>query len=217
MSKKREAIAKQRSETMSNEDRKTNYNRPLSAEETKGVMKTGVVLMLSAVSFMVVLGFLVHHDVVKFYPKGMETEGADNLLKGFAMRVQYTLRYQVLLVFWLMFCILATIYGRITTKAINPLDEKSETKVQVLKNITTNSFESIIISIFSQLIFISYADPIHILKFIPFINVLMFIGRISFFAGYPLKRAFGYTLTMWPNLLLNIYNLYQFGSFLGVY
>lgn len=198
---------------LENMSEETSYKRPLSEDDIKRVMKIGLILSLSAIVFMLGFAVLVHYDAVKLYPETTKVES----LKGFASRVEYALRYQTLLVFWLTFNILATIYGRITTKALNPLDEKTEEKVQLFKNILTNSFESIVVSIFSQLIFVSFAEPAVILKFIPLINIVTFIGRVAFFAGYPLKRAFGYHCTLVPNTILTIYNMVKLGSFLGIY
>lgn len=189
------------------------YNEPLTKEGRQRVIKVGFVLSASALLFMLGLALLVYKDFVRFYPSNMRAE----TLKGFASRMEYALRYQTLLVFWLMFNILITIYGRLTTKALNPLDETTEDNVQLLKNVLTNSFESVVVSVFSQLIFISFAEPELILTTIPLINIIQFIGRVAFFAGYPLHRAFGYQCTIIPNLILNIYNMYRLGSFVGIY
>lgn len=101
---------------MTSEEQSKSYNRPMSIEETKRIMKTGIVLMVSALIFMAGFAILVHSDVVKLHPASTSAES----LKGFAARVEYAFRYQTLLVFWLVFNIYATIYGRITTKALNP-------------------------------------------------------------------------------------------------
>lgn len=185
----------------------------MSAEESKRIMKTAIVLVVSALIFMVGLALLQGYDVLKLHPAHTTPES----LKGFAARVEYALRYQTLLVFWLLFNIYATIYGRITTKALNPLEERTEQRVQLFKNILTNSFESVAVSVFSQLIFVSFAEPSRILHVIPYVNIVQFIGRVAFFAGYPYKRAFGFQCTILPNTILAIYNLYKFGSFIGIY
>lgn len=195
------------------EDNRKSYNRPLSAEDRRKVFKTGAVLSAAAFIFQVGLYLLVIFDVLNLHPKQMKEE----TLKGFSSRVEYALRYQTLLVFWLFFNVIVAIYGRLTTKAINPLDESTEAHVQIFKNVLTNSFESVVISVFSQLIFVSFAEPITVLKMIPLINIVQFVGRVTFFAGYPLKRAFGYQCTALPNLILNLYNMYKLGSFVGLY
>lgn len=195
------------------EDNRKSYNRPLSAEDRSRVFKTGAVMSAAAVTFQVGLYLLVLFDVLKLHPKQMKEE----TLKGFSSRVEYALRYQTLLVFWLLFNVIVTIYGRVVTKALNPLDDSTEAKVQIFKNVLTNSFESVVISVFSQLIFVSFAEPITVLKLIPLINIVQFVGRVTFFAGYPLKRAFGFNCTALPNIIMNVYNMYKLGSFLGLY
>lgn len=198
---------------MSTDERSKAYNRPLTAEDRRRVIKVGFILSASALVFMVGLVLLIEYELLSLAPKNMRAE----TLKGFASRVEYALRYQTLLVFWLLFNVMFTIYGRLTTMALNPLDEKTEQRVQLFKNVLTNSFESIVISVFSQLIFVSFAEPATILQYIPYVNIVQFVGRVAFFAGYPLQRAFGYQCTALPNLVLNIYNLYKFGSFVGIY
>lgn len=177
------------------------------------MFKVGMILMGSATIFMIGFFALTHYDITRLHPKSTTPEK----LQGFASRVEYALRYQSLLVFWLVFNILATIFVRLSTLAINPLDETTEHRAQMMKFILTNSFESIVVSIFSQLIFVSYAEPVTVLKYIPLINIIQFVGRVAFLAGYPLRRAFGYHCTSLPTLVLTVYNLYKLGSFLEVY
>lgn len=189
-------------------DRK-NPTRSLTPEEERQVFKTGFILSGGAITFMVASLLLVAYDVINLYPSKMNAD----ILKGFAPRVEYALRYQTLLVSWLLFNVLITIYGRLTTRALNPLDEKTETSVQMIKCILTNSLESIVLSVFLQLIFVASAQPESVLKYIPLINIIQFVGRIAFFAGYPLKRAFGYMCTVWPNVILCAFNIYKLGEF----
>lgn len=185
----------------------------MSADEKKRMMKASAVLGASSLIFQVGLYLLVISDTLALHPKQMQAEA----LKGFSSRVEYAIRYQTLLVFWLLFSVFATIYGRITTKAINPLDETTEQRVQIFKNNLTNSFESVVISVFSQLIFVSFAEPTTVLKLIPLINIVQFVGRVAFLAGYPMYRAFGFNSTVMPNILMNCYNLFKLGSFVGLY
>lgn len=198
---------------MSNTEGRNKYNRPLSVSEQKKMIKTGAVLVSAAMIFMVGLALLVHYELVSLAPKEMKVE----TLKSFANRIEYALRYQTLLVFWLLVNVLITIYGRFTTRALNPLDETTEQEVEVFKRILTNSFEQIIISVLAQLTFVSFAEPLTILKFIPYINIVQFVGRVAFLAGYPLYRAFGFNCTAVPNIVLVCYNLYSLGSFIGLY
>lgn len=188
-------------------------NKPMTAEDNRKIIRNGVILSICSMIFMSLLFLMVYHDTIRLYPKSMKEE----TLKGFAARVEYTLRYQTLLLFWLVFFVFATIYVRLTTVSLNPLDDKTEYKVMSMKNILTNSMESIVISVFAQLIFVTYAQPLVILKYIPLLNLYLFIGRLTFLIGYPLKRAFGYLLTIIPNMILMVVNLYYFGSFVELY
>lgn len=198
---------------MSNTEGRNKYNRPLSVSEQKKMIKTGAVLVSAAMIFMVGLALLVHYELVSLAPKEMKVE----TLKSFANRIEYALRYQTLLVFWLLVNVLITIYGRFTTRALNPLDETTEQEVEVFKRILTNSFEQIIISVLAQLTFVSFAEPLTVLKFIPYINIVQFVGRVAFLAGYPLYRGFGFNCNAVPNIVLVCYNLYSLGSFIGLY
>lgn len=190
-----------------------NYNRELTADETKQVFRTGGILACLSFLFMGVMSLLNHFEAFRLFPSTVDEE----IIRGYAGRVEFALRYQTLLVFWLMFNVLATIYCRISRLAINPLDEKSEQQVQMYKNILTNSYEQIVLSVFAQLIYISFASPQCILKTIPLVNIIQFIGRITFFAGYPMKRSFGFICTSFPTTILVLYDLYKFFSFLGLY
>lgn len=191
-------------------DNKGKHNRPMSAEEEKQLIRTASIMIASAIILMGVLTLLVHLETIKLYPSTMNVD----LVKGYAGRLEYAFRYQTLLVSWLVFNILATIGGRFKSKALNPLDETTEEKVQIHKNILTNSFEQILVSVIAQLIFVSFASPESVLKFIPLINIIQFIGRICFFVGYPMKRAFGFQCSILPNIVLVIYDLSKFVSFL---
>lgn len=189
------------------------FNRPMTKAEEKEVVKTGAILVVSSLLFMSVFALLVHFETIRLYPSTMNVD----MVKGYAGRVEFTLRYQTLLVSWLLFAILNTIYGRLTNMAINPLDETKEPIVQSRKNILTNSLEQIVLSLFSQLIFVSFASPEAILKVIPLVNIIQFVGRITFQIGYPLKRAFGFQCSQLPTIFLVLYNLYKFFAFLVGY
>lgn len=178
-----------------------------------GDVKAMGVLFLSGVIFSAGFFTMVYFDLIQLYPRGW----TDDKLKGFSLKAEYTLRYQTLLMFWLLFNIFATIFGRNKTQALNPLYQDTEIKMQFFKNVLTNSYEQIFISVISQLILASYADGGVILKYIPLVNILQLIGRIAFFAGYPLKRGFGFACTVFPNVILVFYNIYCFGSFIRLY
>lgn len=153
------------------------------------------------------------NDTIRLYPNSIRVES----LKGFNSRAEYALRYQTLLFAWLVFNWNSVVYVRLTKKALNPLIDSTEKHVQSQKNILANSFEQIVLSVFLQLAFASFADPAFVMKIIPAINIAQFIGRIAFFLGYPWYRTFGVTMTMLPNLFLVSYNLFKLGSYLSLY
>lgn len=189
------------------------YYSPTTKEELAYAKKKRLFLVALATISFIVFGLLVYNNFINLHPKQVGPE----VLRSFAARLEYTLRYQSLLVSWLMFCVLFTIYGRLTSKALNPLDERTEEQVQIYKNILQNSLETIVISVFSQFAFISFAEPATILKVIPFINVTLLISRIFYFLGYPTYRAFGYFFTLLANNMLVFYNLFKMGAFFGIY
>lgn len=195
---------------MSQDDK---HSRTAAEAEAKEIFAFGSKLGVVGATFCFLSAMLVHFEVIRLYPKSNTPES----LAGFTARVEFTLRYQTLLVSWLVFNIAACMYTRLQNMAMNPLQPATEQHITGAKNVLTNSMESFIVSGFSQLIFISYADPILILKYIPFINIVQFIGRITFFYGYPKYRSFGYLNTILPTLILSAYNLFYFGRFLEIY
>lgn len=183
------------------------------ASEIARIRNIATFAFVLSIAFLSGVYYVVMNDIVRLYPSSIREE----LLKGFNSRAEYALRYQTLLLAWLVFNVNSVIYVRLTRKALNPLIESTEKHAQMQKNILTNSFEQIVLSVFLQLAFASFADPSFAMRIIPAINVVQFIGRIAFFLGYPWYRTFGVSLTMSPNLFLVSYNLYKMGSYLGLY
>lgn len=188
-------------------------SRPMTSEEVKKVFKSGTILASSALAFMILMFVLVQQEIIRLHPSKVDEDS----LASFGDRMQYTIRFQFLWVLWLLINIIGTIYVRLTTFSIDPLNSSTEGNVQAMKNILTNSLESFILSAFAQYVFVSFASPLTVLKYIPLVNIIQFVGRFAFTAGYPLKRAFGYQCTIITNLCLVLYDLYAFGSFLGMY
>lgn len=187
--------------------------RSLTDEELLEFRKIAGGLALLAVIFMGSLVLLVHNDVFKLHPASSSPE----TLGTFGEKAEFAFRYQSLLALWLLFNIFMTIYGRYLHMAVNPLDTKTEEHVQIYKNILTNSYEQILLSVLSQLVFISFASPLAIVRYIPLLNIFMFVGRVTFFAGYPFYRTFGFLTSVLPTFVLVFYNIFKFGSFIGIY
>lgn len=170
-------------------------------------------LAIAAFIFMGSFLLLVQVDVIKLYPSSSSAE----TLNTFGEKAEFAFHYQTLLVLWLIFNVFVVIYGRMIHKSINPLETKTEEYIQIYKNTLTNSFETIVISVMAQLVFISFASPTAVLKFIPMVNIIQFIGRIAFLAGYPFYRSFGFLCTIIPSIVLVLYSVFKLGSFIGMY
>lgn len=190
------------------EERISTYNRSTSGEQNKRQMKIAVLLSILGALLAICLAFLIYKDIISLHPKSMKPEA----LKSFVSKLEYTVRYQALLACWLLFAVFATMFGRAKNKALNPLELGTEGSIQSYKNILQNSLEQIVIAVLGQFAFISYAEPSTVLKFIPLINILLLIGRIAFFVGYPLKRGVGMGITTFINTALIIYVIYRLGS-----
>lgn len=208
-----ESLAETMAETKTRGDtRKSTAPRPIKGSELARIIRIAFYVFVLATGLIGGLIYYISQDKIQLHPKNLTAEQ----LKSFGARVEYALRYQTLLFAWLTFNIFAVIYGRLTKKALNPL-ETTEKHVQSLKNILTNSFEQVVLSAFLQLIFVSFAPHNLVLKFIPAVNIVMFVGRVAFFLGYPLYRTFGFTLSLHTNTILAGYNLYQLGAYAGLY
>lgn len=129
---------------------------------------------------------------------------------SFASKLEFTARYWILPVFWITFNILTVISRRIIhPSALNPL-ASGEMYTRREQNILRNSLEQIVISIISQVIMLTYLEGEQVSRLIPMINVLFFVGRITFWIGYPLYRTFGFVLTFLPSFLMVFFSLYRF-------
>lgn len=77
-------------------------------------------------------------------------------------------------------------------------------------NILQNTFEQFILSAFAQFILISFLDEVWTLRTIPWINFLLLIGRITFYIGYPMYRAFGMFCGFIPTMGMICVAVYKF-------
>lgn len=208
-----ESLAETAFEVKAKSERKPTSARPMRSAEYARLTRIAMIAYLTSLTVIASTIYLLLTDKVRLYPDSIKLES----LKGFSSRAEYALRYQTLLFSWLIFNTFSVIYVRVTKRAFNPLVDSTEKHAQMQKNILTNSFEGILVSSFSQLIFVSFAEHAYTLKLIPAVNILQFVGRIAFFFGYPLYRTFGVSLTLTPNLLLTGYNMFKLGSYLGLY
>lgn len=181
--------------------------------ENDRVMKIGAIAITCSCTLQAILFYCCFKEIIKFGQHDATVES----LQDFGARVQFAVRHQTPLLLWLVYNILAVIRVRVQKLAINPLDESTEHIVQARKNILTNSYEQLVLSMFLQLAFVGFADASLTMRLIPLINLLQFFGRIAFFIGYPLYRAFGFLLTVLPNQIMLVYNVYKYGSLMGLY
>lgn len=125
--------------------------------------------------------------------KGIPKDGA----KTYATKLEFTVKYWLLPLIWLKLNIYLVILKRVPSRAVNPLDGH-ERIVEGVKNILTNTLEQMVASLVMQSILISFLTVDEVVKFVPLINVLFFVGRITFWLGYPLLRTFGFMTTSLP-------------------
>lgn len=130
--------------------------------------------------------------------------------QSFASKLEFSARYWVLGAAWILFSMthvmLRRIYG-----AMNPL---SGTEGIVVKsnNILRNSIEQFIVSLVVQVSAITYLTGEEVVRCIPVMNVMFFIGRVSFWFGYPKYRTFGFCLSLFPTGIVCVYVLYKFAT-----
>lgn len=159
------------------------------AEPRRWIIK----LIPLAILFMATFPYMVLNNIIILTPSTISATH----LKDYPSKLQFTFKYFILGVVWLVFCMWNVISKRFPSPAVNPTGGY-EHLTEEAKNILTNSLEQFIMNIIVQLSLISYLDEQETLKTIPLLNILFIIGRITFFLGYPKYRAFGFWVTMWP-------------------
>lgn len=130
-------------------------------------------------------------------------------LHSLADRIVWTLRYQVLGLFALVWSLIHVSVSRAISPAVNPLSGH-ESVVEKSNKILTNTLEQFILNAINQLILSTYLSESN-LRVIPLLNLYFLIGRITFWIGYqiaPKYRSFGFTVTFWPTLLIFGLNVY---------
>lgn len=118
-------------------------------------------------------------------------------LTDFSAKLQFTLRFQIIGVVWMIFCMWSVIAKRFPSPAVNPMSGY-EHLTEIPKNIMTNSLEQFVMSVLTQLSLLTYLDGDETKKIIPMLTTMFLVGRITFWAGYPTYRSFGFWVTMWP-------------------
>lgn len=175
--------------------------------EEKAVLRkkesTSFTPMLKAIAFVAMIG----SSVLIMYTLKLGHEGRLRVLGGkgipgdggktYGTKLEFTVRYWLLPLIWFKLNIYLVILKRVPSRAVNPLDGH-EHIVEGVKNILTNTLEQMVASLVMQSILISFLTPDEVVNFIPLINLLFFLGRITFWLGYPLLRTFGFMTTSLP-------------------
>lgn len=162
-----------------------------------------MLMVVLSTSFMYFTGKAVHDGGLKLTPKSIGP------LKSYTSKLEFTLKYQVPGVAWLVFCIFYVIKFRVTTKAFNPLGG-AEQYTEMAKNILQNSIEQYLLSFLAQLILLSFIDGPTTLKVIPLLSLFFLVGRVTFWLGYPAYRSFGFLTTLLPTQITIGYTIYKF-------
>jgi uncharacterized MAPEG superfamily protein len=126
-------------------------------------------------------------------------------------RLVFTLRYQLIGLFAIVWSLLQVSLTRAVTNAINPLSGH-EAIIDKANRILTNSVEQFLLNCINQLIISTYLTEDK-LKLIPLLSLLFITGRIAFWIGYqiaPKYRSFGFTVTSVPTFVLFGFNVFFF-------
>jgi len=122
-------------------------------------------------------------------------------MKTYSNKLEFTVKHLSLGVLWSLISILMVILRRLSIGAINPLaNQNREMYLKRPAMVLQNSLEQFIISSFGQISLISYIPNWAVVKVVPWINFLFFVGRISFTIGCPKYRTFGMLMTLAPNI-----------------
>ena len=160
------------------------------------------------VVFIAVLSFLMFDD--KYLNLNIGVNPSSVQISSYWHKLEFVVCYQTIGISWILFNMFYVISKRVNSPAIDPTDKEASNEVLVAQNIMQNSIEQFLMSAFAQIISISFVDRTLLIKVIPLINILFFVGRITFWLGYPKYRTFGFMCSAIPNTLLINYNLIKF-------
>jgi len=163
---------------------------------------------IATIVFIAVLSFIFLDDRYLRLNIGGNSSGVQ--VSSYWHKLELVLCYQSLAVFWLLFNLFYVISRRCKSGLLDPLAANNDARVVEANHIFHNSIEQFLLSVFAQIISISFIDKSILIKLIPLINILFIVGRISFFYGYPNRRTFGFLCSAIPTTLLIHYNLIKF-------
>lgn len=156
--------------------------------------------------FMYVMTDQVLSGKLNLSPNGLSRF---NNLNTFVDKLQFTLINLAIPVLLLKLQVLLTIFNRISTMAVDP-SPNNDKHVFRANSILRNFFEQFVISAFSQLILISHLSAKQTHQFIPLMNLFFVVGRITFWAGYPRSRSFGFSCCLAPSITAASISAYEF-------
>lgn len=126
----------------------------------------------------------------------------------FSTKMEFSARYWILPLIWFKINIWLVIAKRVPSRAVNPLGGH-ERIVEAVKNVLTNSLEQLVASLLMQISLVSYLTGNEVVKYIPLINILFFVGRVTYFLGYPKFRTFGFLTTSIPTTVGTLFCVHQ--------
>lgn len=130
--------------------------------------------------------------------------------QSFASKLEFTARYWIFGVVWILFSMTHVMMRRIYG-AMNPL-AGTEGIVVRANNILTNSLQQFFASTIVQVSVITYLSGDEIVRCIPIMNVMYFVGRAAYWFGYPKYRTFGFCVTFFPTIIVAAYTLFKFAT-----
>ena len=163
----------------------------------------------------ILFAILLKNDTILFWFH--EDSPRDPMAKeNFVWKLEFVAKWSVLPVSWLVFYLYFFSSRRGFSEAANPLSGH-EALIELHKNIFTNSIEQFVMSMALQITLISWISAVKTQVIIPMLSLSFVVGRILFSLGYPKRRSFGISLTMFPCLVITIYSLFMFLSHVSIY
>jgi uncharacterized MAPEG superfamily protein len=163
------------------------------------------ILIWEVVTFAVMAAYLsLGYIYLPIETGGLETAAA---------RVAFGASWLVIPSLSLVVGILAVMYQRFTTDAIDPLagTEQDNATLEVLRRYLQNTVEQLVLYGAAHLAFAAVVEP-ESMKLVPLLAVLFLFARIVFLLGYlraPMWRTPGYALTFYPTLVVALYASYR--------
>ncbi|XP_054153705.1 uncharacterized protein LOC128952346 [Oppia nitens] len=174
----------------------TNDNDKSPKKQREPKPKGAGALMAVGMAFLAIVAFGLYSGRLNI--NQFQGTRADTL-KQIAPRLQFVLRNLTPGLLFLLFSIIYVGIQRGAKGAENPAAGRDHL-IQLPKNILQNTIEQLLLSVFAQLILVTYLNPGQVLNVIPVMNGLFFVGRVLFFIGYPNYRGLGFQLSAFPSM-----------------